>query len=447
MGPLKGEERMGTTMNDIDISNDIDFTDIELISDGDGIALIGPTDTVELFLSSHALEARELDLSRLRTVFGGGATITKAGSEIAANSGRWMKLTEESFAAAQKLPMVTNSTSGNLQATLRASNGQFAKNLQFLKSPATMLTNPAMLAGIGGIMAQVAMQQTMDEILDYLAVIDEKIGDVLRAQKDAVFADMIGIDLALEEAMTIRKAVGGVSEVTWSKVQGSSMTIARTQAYALRQLDALAEKLERKSVDALADVVPKVERETQDWLAVLAHCSYLQEAIGVLELDRVLGTSPDELDRHRTALKTARGKRSELITRTTHHLLQRIDTAAGLANSKVLLNPFESPAIVRSRNSITESIGSFHGRLGIETGGESLEARRWSTAVTDTRDDLIKAGEEGVEKARRAGVEGAEIAARIGVESVEKTKEITESVLGFAQRAFGRRRRDDEAAE
>src|SRR3712207_7154685 len=41
--------------------------------------------------------------------------------------------------------------------------------------------------------------------------------------------------------------VGRVNEVTWSKVQASASTIADTQAYALLQLDALAEKLERKS--------------------------------------------------------------------------------------------------------------------------------------------------------------------------------------------------------
>lgn len=41
-------------------------------------------------------------------------------------------------------------------------------------------------SGAAGIMAQVAMQQTMDEIIDYLATIDEKLDDVLRAQEDAV---------------------------------------------------------------------------------------------------------------------------------------------------------------------------------------------------------------------------------------------------------------------
>lgn len=418
---------------------DVDLSEIELITDGDGLALIGPSSTVEQFLTSNRLASRDLELPRLGKAFGGGSAALKAGSEITGNSGRWMKLTEESWAAAQKLPKVTNSSSGNLHATLRAPNGQFAKNLQFLKTPGAMLTNPAMLAGVAGIMAQVAMQQTMDEIIDYLAVIDEKVDDVLRAQKDAVLADMIGVDMMLEEALTIRKEVGGVSEVTWSKVQGSSMTIARTQAYSLRQLDALAEKLESKSVNELADLSKKVDRQVQDWLAVLAHCFYLQEATGVVEIDRVLQTSPEELDRHRIALRTARANRAELITRTTRQLLERMDAAAALANSKVLLNPIESPAIVRSRNAVSNSVGTFHERLGIEADADALESRRWSSAVADTRDDLLNAGGEGVDAALRLSAEGLEAAARVGAESVDKAKEIAGSFADLAGRAFRRR--------
>ncbi|MFJ6533534.1 hypothetical protein [Microbacterium sp. NPDC091662] len=419
--------------------DDVDLSEIELVTDGDGLALIGPASSVEQFLTSHCLKSRDLELPRLGTAFGGGAAALKAGSEISANSGRWMKLTEESWAAAQKLPKVTNSSSGNLQATLRAPGGQFAKNLQFLKTPGSMLTNPAMLAGVAGIMAQVAMQQAMDEITDYLAVIDEKVDDVLRAQKDAVLADMIGVDMMLEEALTIRKEVGGVSDVTWSKVQGSAMTIARTQAYALRQIDALAEKLESQSVNELADLSKSVDRQVQDWLAVLAHCFYLQEATGVIELDRVLQASPEELDRHRIALRTARTNRGELITRTTRQLIDRMDAAASLANSKVLFNPIESPAIVRSRNTVNESVGTFHGHLGISSAADALESRRWSAAVADTRDDLLRAGGEGVDAALRIGAESVEAAARVGAESVDKAKEIAGSFADFAGRTFRRR--------
>ncbi|MGW3614382.1 hypothetical protein ACWD6N_31790 [Micromonospora sp. NPDC005163] len=63
------------------------------------------------------------------------------------------------------------------------------------KTPSALLTNPAILTGAAGLMAQLAMQQTMDEITDYLAVIDAKVDAVLRAQTDAVVADMIGVEL------------------------------------------------------------------------------------------------------------------------------------------------------------------------------------------------------------------------------------------------------------
>lgn len=427
--------------------DDAVLSDIELITDGDGIALLGPAAAVDLFLTSQRLESRDLDLGRLRGALGNGAAAAKAGSEVAANSGRWMKLTEESWQAAQQLTSVTNASTGNLHATLRAPNGQFVKNLQFLKTPGAMLTNPAMLAGAAGLMAQVAMQQTMEEITEYLAVIDEKVDDIIRAQKDAVLADMIGVDLVIEEAMVIRKEVGSVSSVTWSKVQSTPMTIARTQAYALRRLDALAEKLESKSVNELADVTKKIEQQTQEWLAVIAHCFYLQDAVGIIEIDRVLTASPEELDRHRIALRTARINRAELITRTTRLLLTRMDSAASVANTKVLFNPMESPAIVRSRNRVADSVASFHDRLGIEGATKSVESRRWSEAFADSRDSVVKASTEGMETAVRAGAEGVEFATRVGAKGVDKAKLFADSVSAFADQKIWRRARDRDSDE
>ncbi|EBM0725625.1 hypothetical protein XE97_25010, partial [Salmonella enterica subsp. enterica serovar Senftenberg] len=215
-------------------------------------------------------------------------------------------------------------------------------------------------------MAQIAMQQTMDEITDYLATIDAKVDDVLRAQRDAVVADMIGVDFVIEEAMTIREQVGLVSEVTWSKVQATSATIARTQGYALLQLDALAEKLECKpAVPDLAKTSKEAEAKVHEWLAVLARCFQLQDAIAVLELDRVLDASPDELDRHRIGLRTARQNRRELIARTTERLMSRMDVAAGTANAKVLLHPTASKAVVSATNQVGGAVADFQGRLGI----------------------------------------------------------------------------------
>ena len=255
-------------------------------------------------------------------------------------------------------------------------------------------------------MTQLALQQAMDEITDYLAKIDQKLDDVLRAQKDAVLADMIGVDLVIEEAMTVREHVGRVSEVTWSKVQGTGMTTARTQAYALRQLDALADKVESKAkIAELADASEEAGAKVQEWLAVLARCFQLQDAIAVLELDRVLDAAPDELDRHRLALRAARQQRMDLISRSTGRLMARLDEAASTANAKVLLHPVKAPAIVRSSNHVATSVIELDGHLGIERNRGLLATRRWVEAVSDVRDKALESGADAAGAAKRRGGE------------------------------------------
>jgi hypothetical protein len=257
--------------------------EIQLISDGDGLAVIGDPTAVERFLVSEGLSSRDLGLPRLATVLSRGAVAAQTGSEIAADSGRWVKLTKESAELVQKHGLRESRTAGLSTGVVKGRKGQIGGFVSFVKAPRALLTNPAILAGAAGIMAQLAMQQTMDEITDYLVTIDAKLDDVLRAQDDAVWADMIGVGLDIEEAMTIREHAGRVNEVTWSKVQATSTTIARTQAYASRQLLALAEKVERETkIGDLARAAKEAESKAQGWLAVLARSFQLQDAIAVL---------------------------------------------------------------------------------------------------------------------------------------------------------------------
>ncbi len=200
--------------------------------------------------------------------------------------------------------------------------------------------------------------------------------------------------------------MGKVSEVTWSKVQGTAMTIARTQAYALRQLDALADTIERKAdVGELAGVARGAEGKVQEWLAVLARCFQLQDGIAILELDRVLDASPEELNQHRVALKLARRNRLELFARSTIQLLERMKTAADRANTKVLLHPFASPAIVQSNNVVATDVVEFQNRLGITREREALQAREWAAAAGDAWNSALKAGTQGLDAAGRFGGE------------------------------------------
>jgi rRNA processing protein Krr1/Pno1 len=412
--------------------------EIQLINDDDGLAVIGSPTAVELFLTLEGLASKDLGLPRLGAIFKAGAKIAEAAPEIENTVGRWVELTKETAHVVEKLGLRKNPKSGVGTAVVKQGKGRIDGVVEFGKGSVSQLSNPAVLSGAAGLMAQLAMQQTMDEITDYLATIDAKLDDVLRAQEDAILADMIGVGFDIDEAMTLREHGGRVNEVTWSKVQGSSATIARTQAYALRQLDALAEKLERATkVSDLAESAKRAESKVEDWLAVLARCFQLQDAIAVLELDRVLEVAPDDLDGHRLGLRAVRQKRLDTIVQCTEQLMARMDVAVDTANAKVLLNPVQSPAVVRSREHVSLALADFHRRLGIESGGQSLEARHWTAAATEFRDKVLESGAEGVDASRR-----------LGNETLDRAMSVTGRISsGIAGRALRRRGAEAERFE
>ena len=62
--------------------------EIQLISDGTGLAVIGKSTDVERFLAAEGLSSKDLGLPRLQTAFKAGEVSAQAASELAANSGR-----------------------------------------------------------------------------------------------------------------------------------------------------------------------------------------------------------------------------------------------------------------------------------------------------------------------------------------------------------------------
>jgi len=153
----------------------------------------------------------------------------------------------------------------------------------------------------------------------------------------------------------------------------------------------------------LVDVAQDVKTEVQKWLVVLARCFELHDAVAVLELDRVLDASPDELDKHLLGLKSARQDRLNLISERTEYLLGRMNAAVAKENSKVLFNPKQSPAVVESSNSVAADVLEFHDLLGIESGRESSEAKRWMEAAGERWDKARATSAQGVDGLKRFG--------------------------------------------
>lgn len=421
--------------------------ELQLISDGDGLAAIGSPAVVERFLMSEGLQASALDMSGLvQTAAGAGAAMQAAGM-VAEHSGRWVKMTEESYRTMKKFELMKNSKTGLEMGVVivKGQKGGIKHLLQFTRGAGASLTNPAVLVSLGTMMNQMALQKSIDEISEYLAVIDEKVDDILRAQKDAIIADMIGVDLIIDDAMTTRKHIGRVSEVAWSKVQGTAMTIARTQAYAIRQLDAMAEKLERRDhVDDRAKLAREAATTVQQWLAILAHCFRLLDSVALLELDRVLDAAPEELDRYRLAIRENREKRIEIFAGSTNRLLERLDTAAGDANTKVLLNPISARTVVGTSNHVGAAVMDFQRALGLDGERQSVDAKRWTQAVGDVRDKIVKSGEAGVAATKDFTVDSLEAARDLGDDTLGKARSLTNRIAtGIAERT----KRDSKAGD
>jgi len=386
-----GAERGGIPVSD----------EVELVSDGDGLAILGESSAVERFLSESGLARFEkVDFGR---ALSRGAALAEVGSLASAQSGRWVKLTAESAQKIKKYGLTPTKTPG-VSYAMAGSPGKIKNWLKIEQGLGTVLTNPLMLTNAAAIMSQIALEQQMREIKEYLAVIDEKLDHLLRSQVNQILSRIDGAELATREAMQVRESVGRVSDVTWSKVQNSAHTIYETIGFALRQIGDIAGEIESKvKIADLDDYMGHVHDGARKWLTVLARCLALIDAVGVLELDRVLDASPDELDRHRLGLRSARQDRNDHIASQIDDLLDRVRSAVERANSRVLFNPKQSPSVIASSNHIAEMMIEFLNVLEIDSARAISEARLWKEAATESWNRARDAGTQGLDEAKRLG--------------------------------------------
>ena len=384
--------------------------EIELVSDGVGVIVAGDRSTVERFLDQSGLlaQAQAFDLGKLSNVLNAGADLVKTVSGVVEQSVLYLKLTPES---AKRLKdaggLMKTKTNGISHAMLGETGKQSLKWLQVEDGPAALLTNPAVLSGVGGLMSQFAQQAEAQELKALLVRIDEKLDDVRRAQRDAVLARMKSAAAAIEEALTIREH-GGDPKTLWDKVSGVSKTILNVQDEALLALGALADKVDGKSkTGALKKVMQVIESEVAIQLAVLARCFELQDQFRVVELDHVLDTAPENLEGHRLGVADARERRRASVLVSTTRLMAQMDAAGGIANENVLLHARAARSVIDSLNSTAASVDDFHAPLGIESTRDVLSATPWREAFNDPQQRKTAGKEVGQKALIGAGAVGA----------------------------------------
>ena len=180
-------------------------SEIELASDGEGIVVVGDRGAVARFLDEAGLleQAREFALDKLSTTLRAGSDLAQAASGIAEQSAMYLKLTPESAQALKDAGGLMKTKTEGVSHAMLGDPGRIGKWLQVEDGPASLLTNPAVLSGVGGLMSQLAQQAEAQELKALLLRIDAKLDEVRRDQRDEVLAKMDRAAAAIEEAMTI----------------------------------------------------------------------------------------------------------------------------------------------------------------------------------------------------------------------------------------------------
>jgi hypothetical protein len=129
----------------------------------------------------------------------------------------------------------------------------------------------------------------MRESKEYLKHIDSKVTEVLRQQKDVELAKLFGTRASIERALDIRDGPNGETDATtWSTVQDKGGVLDDLLSWAFIGLGLLPDKLKGDiPAGERAKVAKGIEPEVAEFLAVIAHCFELQDALGVLRLDRI----------------------------------------------------------------------------------------------------------------------------------------------------------------
>jgi hypothetical protein len=375
--------------------------EVEVVSDGEGALVVGSNKAVRRFLKQNGLAkvADSIDLERLRKTLGVGSDLLESVSTIAEQSAMYLRLTPES---AQRLKdaggLMSTKTKGISHAMLGKTGDSSMKWLQVDTKASSLVSNPAVLAGVGGLMSQAAQQAEAQELREFLVRIEGKLDDVRRSQRNAVIARMQTAAGQIEDAQTLREN-GGDPRTLWDKVQGAHSAIINVQEETLLALGSLAEKAQAEDKPgAIKKATSEIEQEVALHLAVLARCFELEDQFRIIELDHVMATAPDYLEGHRQGVAEHREKRRGAVLGKTQSLMQQLDRSGAVANENILLHSRAARVIVKSLNATAESIEDFHQTLGVSIAREEISALPWREAWKDP-EQRKTAGKEAGQKA------------------------------------------------
>lgn len=365
---------------------------VQIIQDEQGIMVLGDDSAVDAWLKGAGLDqnAKAIGQRAIQVCGNGLQTLANTSQQ----SGRWVKLTKESVAQVKKY----GSTGTGV---VRGERGKIISHLKFEDlTKVSSLANPEMLAGAGAVMTQMALEQSMKEITDYLNEINSKIDDLMQDQKDQTIANLMGAARMIDETKTIYDKVGVITDTTWSKIDDCPMDLASAQSYAMVKIKNLVDKLSKeKDAGKAATFSQQLLDDTTDWMSVIGKSIQAQDELYVIELDRVLDDRPQEIEQYKEGINAARQKRLHDIADEFGQFSKSIQASADAIRSQKVWHPNAVKEALNKLQEVNHRLSGFAVAIGIDADSIEIEmAPHWRDAagklIADTTTEISQGAKQ-----------------------------------------------------
>ncbi|AGG66649.1 hypothetical protein [Corynebacterium callunae] len=392
---------------DDDLSEDSQVAlEIEVVRRDDELMVFGDELAVREFIDSLAISAKKTTkidnilFRHLSEQFKKSGTVLQGVSEIAENSGYYIKLTKESAASVKKLGLYE--TKGGITYAMiekLGKPGKTGKWLQVDNGFGSLLTNPAVLSGVGGIVTQVALQQSLAEITAYLQTIDHKLDAVIKKVDEAKKSDLSGLLKTLREATIRYEIEGTVDSRFMNEIISFQNTVSAVESYAWDQTTTIREDLaDMHGLKSMMVATGEAQREISQWLGFLANAYLAECRLDDFKLKEKLEESLEAYNQELDTLRVLQADRDRERATRVHDLYETAHEVAKFADKKLVTNRAAAEALNQRANQMVELTYNFAEAVQLKVDRESIPvgelgmlANFASRSIQMQRDELPEA--------------------------------------------------------
>lgn len=323
------------------------------------------------------------------------AVLFQGGSQLHLESGRYLKLTQESYDFLQKHG-VRNPISGTIRRSdigeLRNSS-QFVKNLAFEAGSRA----PAVLSNAAGIVAQAAIEHSLTEIKGYLRDHTEKLDRLLNQQRNESLSRLDGYQRRLCKEESFFVANKRLSQTGWDGIASIGGELEGIFEQSIREMNDAVNQLSKAEGNSkkLQNLIQSLREVAADRLAILAHALQLLDTYDRLSVVRVVDHEPEVAVSFTTHLLNAREDRLTKVSEQLREIQEAIRSSVSFSNSSSVLHAPRNNEIIRDANATIAQIEYFLRALGQYSADSSTvqPVGRWASIKSLSQAKLAEINE------------------------------------------------------